>query len=88
MGARWGGPDRRRTPRTETGLTREAWDVARRRAAEDVALLERLVREGRVRRGEPPEGLRDEHRILRRQVEELNRPAINLAIRPKKRKRR
>jgi hemerythrin-like domain-containing protein len=69
----------------------EAIAIAMRHAREDVALLARLVREGKVQRGEPPPGLRDEHRLLRRQVADANeaaRPRVNLAIRPKTKKRR
>ena len=76
---------------TETGLSPEATEVARRRAAEDRDLLARLRREGTVRRhdGEYERRHPEVARPFVRDIEARAFPKreVNLAIRPKKRRR-
>lgn len=68
-------------------LPPDAVAAARRMAADDRALLARLLREGKVRRN-----LAMGHNVpgavsFRADVEGLVRPKVNVAIRPKKKRR-
>lgn len=72
-------------------VTDEARAIAERRASEDRETLARLVRERRVERRAPgyyeDPGNRAAARRFQEEIEQLVRPKVNLAIRPKKRRR-
>lgn len=72
-------------------ITPEARAIAERRAAEDRETLARLVREGRVVRQSPGRyedaDNRRSARLFQEEIEQLVKPKVNLALRPRRRRR-
>lgn len=73
------------------GLAPEVLEIGRRRAVEDRDLLARLLLEGKVGRDRVPRpdgpASRAFVRDIEARAEALRKPKVNLALRPKKRKR-
>ncbi len=69
-------------------LSPEAQELAEQWAARDRDLLAKLVKAGKVIRGEVPLGLTREAAALKRDIDQRLKPKINLAIRPKRRRKR
>lgn len=68
-------------------ISPEARAIAERHAAEDRALLAKLVKEGRVVRDPAMAARVSGAAAFRREVEAIVKPPVNLAIRPRRKRR-